>query len=88
MSKLGRDIRKILLVDNIPKNFKLQPFNGIEVKTWTGDAFDTHLYDLKTLFTSIANTKFDDIRLVLKSIKNQLGHFTNNNPSYKKIVIN
>lgn len=87
MTKLGRDIKKTLIVDNIPKNFKLQPMNGLEVKTWTGDVFDTHLYDLKQMFITIANTRFDDIRIVIKSIKNQLGNYQNNNPIYKKIVI-
>jgi len=87
LSKLGRDIKKTLIVDNIPKNFKLQQMNGLEVKTWTGDIFDTHLYDLKVMFLTLANTRFDDIRIVIKSIKNQLGNYQNNNPIYKKIVI-
>lgn len=87
LSKLGRDLKKILIVDNIPKNFKLQPLNGLEIKTWTGDISDSHLPDLEKLLTQIAVAQPEDIRTIVKSIKNQLGNFQNNNPVYKKIAI-
>jgi CTD small phosphatase-like protein 2 len=74
-------------VDNIPKNFKLQPLNGLEIKTWTGDILDTHLQDFQRMLISIAMNKTDDVRNLTKTIKSQLGNYTNNNPIYKKINI-
>ena len=37
LSKLGRDIRRILIIDNISQNFKLQKNNGICIKPFYGD---------------------------------------------------
>ena len=31
ISKLGRDIKKVIIVDNIANNFKLNPENGIQI---------------------------------------------------------
>lgn len=87
MNKIGRDLKKTILVDNIPKNFKVQPLNGLEIKTWTGDILDTHLHDFQKLLVSIATSKTEDVRNTIKSVKNQLGSYSNNNPIYKKINI-
>ncbi len=61
-----------MIVDNIAKNFKLQPSNGLEIKTWTGDVFDTHLMDFEKLLLGIKDNFKDDIRTLIKNIKNQL----------------
>ena len=37
LSRLGRDIRRILIIDNISQNFKLQKNNGICIKPFYGD---------------------------------------------------
>lgn len=37
LSKLGRDLKKTIIVDNIPENFSLQPANGIQIKEWKGN---------------------------------------------------
>ncbi len=37
LSKLGRDLRRILIIDNISQNFKLQKNNGICIKPFYGD---------------------------------------------------
>lgn len=46
LSKVGRDLSKVIIVDNFAENFKLQPFNGLEITTWEDDINDTQLYDL------------------------------------------
>lgn len=87
LSKLGRDLRKILIIDNIAKNFKLQPMNGLEIKTWTGDISDCHLQDLEKMLVLLATLSPEDVRSNVKSIKSQLGNHAANNPIYKRIVI-
>ena len=46
LDRLGRDIKKTIIIDNIADNYQLQPHNGIDIKTWTGDPDDTVLEDL------------------------------------------
>jgi RNA polymerase II subunit A small phosphatase-like protein len=38
-----RDLARVLLVDNTPQSFALQPANGVLVSTWVGDDSDTVL---------------------------------------------
>jgi len=37
LSRVGRDLTKTLIVDNIADNFQLQPQNGIAIRTWISD---------------------------------------------------
>lgn len=37
---------KILIIDNLPENFKFQPNNGLYIKTWTEDMADEWLVSL------------------------------------------
>ena len=41
LDKIGRNIRKTLIVDNVAENFSKQPDNGIFIKTWHNDMNDT-----------------------------------------------
>jgi TFIIF-interacting CTD phosphatase-like protein len=43
LAKLGRDLAKIIIVDNVQSNFQMQPENGISIKTWVGDPNDNEL---------------------------------------------
>lgn len=52
LSKIGRDLSKTLLVDNVPENFALQPDNGIEIKSWFSDPYDRELLDMIPLLKS------------------------------------
>lgn len=84
LSKLNRDLKKIIIVDNIAKNFKLQANNGFEIKTWTGDIFDTHLHDFEKMLVGIYNNTKDDVRVIVRGIKQQLEK--TQVPSYKRVV--
>ena len=46
LSKIGRNISKIIIVDNVADNFQLQPENGILIKSWIDDPYDTALTEL------------------------------------------
>ena len=62
ISKLGRSIEKMIIVDNLPQNFRLQKENGIMIKAfWGDDIYDNALTELKKILILIAN-KFDDVR--------------------------
>lgn len=41
LSKIGRDLSRSILIDNVADNFALQPDNGIFIRTWYDDMSDT-----------------------------------------------
>ncbi|EOY27904.1 Haloacid dehalogenase hydrolase domain-containing protein [Theobroma cacao] len=61
LSRLGRDLRKTVIVDDNPKSFALQPKNGIPIKPFVGDQlWDNELMKL-TVFFETCNV-FEDMR--------------------------
>ncbi|KAI9150962.1 hypothetical protein H9P43_009577 [Blastocladiella emersonii ATCC 22665] len=63
MTRVCTDMRRIMLVDNTPGCFALQPANGLPIKSWYTDTTDTQLFRLQDFLLSVANV--DDLRLVL-----------------------
>jgi CTD small phosphatase-like protein 2 len=49
---LGRPMNKIMIVDNISNNFRLQPDNGIQIHSWYEDDDDEVLGKLYALLIS------------------------------------
>ena len=43
LSKLGRDMKKIIIIDNIEENYQLQPNNGLNISDFEGDESDNEL---------------------------------------------
>lgn len=41
LGKIGRNLKKTLIIDNVAENFSKQPDNGIFIKTWYNDQDDT-----------------------------------------------
>ncbi len=72
MSKLGRDLTKTLIIDNVADNFQLQPLNGIHIKNFEGDENDTELLDLTEDLVLIAKLNLDDIRDHLHTVRNNM----------------
>lgn len=72
LSKIGRDLSKTLIIDNLPENFKLQQNNGLFIKTWNEDMKDTQLYDFGKFLKDLYLMKVPDIRVVLKRIKEEV----------------
>ena len=48
LSRLGRNLKTLILVDNLEQNFKLQKLNGIHIRSWYGDRNDDILKKLGT----------------------------------------
>ena len=73
LQKLGRDLSKMLIVDNSPENFQLQPENGIYIKSWYDDPNDKALEELTKVLQYVAEQKNKDIRETLKDIRVKSG---------------
>ena len=72
LSLIGRDLRKVIILDNLPQNFSLQPENGVRIQSWTGDPNDRSLAYLCPFFLMIAEEKPDDVRVLLRSLAKML----------------
>ena len=60
LSKLGRDLGRIIIVDNMEQNYKLQPYNGITIRPfWGKDTNDMALYDLLNILIKIVKMNMD-----------------------------
>jgi hypothetical protein len=44
---------KIIIIDNLSDNFKLQPNNGLAIKSFIDDMKDTHITDLGKILKGI-----------------------------------
>ena len=55
LSKIGRKLSNIIIVDNMPQNYRLQPENGILIKPfWGKDNNDDVLFSLSKILCKIA----------------------------------
>ena len=60
LSRLGRDLSRVIIVDNMEQNYKLQPDNGITIRPfWGKDVNDMALLDLLTILTKIVKNNMD-----------------------------
>ena len=60
LSRLGRDLSRVIIVDNMGQNYKLQPNNGITIRPfWGKDVNDMALLDLLTILTKIVKKNMD-----------------------------
>ena len=82
LNKLGRDIKKIIIVDDKKVSMELQEENGIIIKPFIFNPDypneDYILYDLIRVLIRIAKEKPDDVRISLKNyrleIYNKISH--------------
>ena len=72
LNKIGRDLSKVCIIDNDKNNFKLQNDNGIEIKEFLGEQDDNELDLLGDLLMSIIDSNLEDIRPVIKDIRNKM----------------
>ena len=84
LSLLGRDLSKIIIIDNYPDNYKLQQDNGLPINSWTGDINDTSLKDLLYIMKYLVKNNVDDVREIIRKIKMQLNE---NDINYAKIKL-
>ena len=72
LSKIGRKLSNVVIVDNMPQNFRLQKQNGIYIKPfWGTDNDDDVLFYLGKVLIQIAN-EGGDLRNGLKKYKKEI----------------
>ena len=72
LTRIGRPLDKIIIVDNMPQNYKLQKENGINIKSfWGEDVYDTALINLKSILINIAQEE-GDIRKILEKYRDEI----------------
>ncbi|XP_042586402.1 uncharacterized protein ctdsp1 isoform X1 [Cyprinus carpio] len=64
LSRLGRDLNKVIIVDNSPASYVFHPDNAVPVASWFDDMSDTELLDLIPFFERLS--KVDNVYTVLK----------------------
>ena len=79
LSKIGRDLSRVLIVDNLADNFKLQPNNGIQIYTWIDDMKDTQLNDLGKMLKILIAKKPMDLRPIIKKFNEDVNKKLRNN---------
>lgn len=67
LARLGRDIKKTIIVDNVADNFQQQPENGILIRTWIDDSEDSALEELSPLLKGIIKP-FIYLEIVIKRV--------------------
>ena len=72
LEKVGKDLSKVIIIDNIPENFNKQIKNGIFIKSWYGDDNDTCLLGLIPILEEVVNSSTPDVRIFLSDYKRKL----------------
>ena len=77
LSLLGRNLKRVIIIDNIAENFQVQPDNGIVIKSWTGEEHDKALEQLSPLLKSKYNfnQKLGSFLFIIKSATQAVGFF-------------
>jgi len=82
LTRLGRDLDRVLIIDNVQENYMITPANGIFICPWYDDPKDTALFALTPLLEEIVTTKAS-VPAMLQRYKDQIpswAGFDNFNP--------
>ena len=74
ISRIGRDLRRIIMVDDLPENIENHIDNGILILPYDPDDGneDKVLFELKKLLILFYKMGYDDLRLAIKKYKNEI----------------
>ena len=72
LTLIGRDLSKIIIVDNNETCFELNKENGIKISSFYGDNNDNKLFELKNILKEIYFKNYNDVRLALKEFHNDI----------------
>ena len=78
LNKLGRDIKRIIIVDDKKISMELQEANGIIIKPFVFNSVNSNddyiLFDLIRILVRIAKEKPDDVRVSLKCYRDEINN--------------
>ena len=63
-SEIGRDLRDVIIIENLPTAYLFLPDNAIPISSWYDDKEDRCLYDYIPFLIELS--KVDDVRPILK----------------------
>ena len=72
LSKIGRDLSRVIIIDNLRENFRMQPNNGIFVKTWTNDINDVQFKDILKILKDIVTHNVHDVRTIIQKMNDEI----------------
>ena len=73
LSKLGRDLSKVIIIDSLPQSFKLQKENAILIKTFDGEnKNDCKLKELIPILKKVTSNHINDVRIELMKMKKEI----------------
>ena len=72
ISRIGRDMKRIIIVDNMEQNFRLNKKNGIKIKAFYGEKNDKVLYELSKILVMIVKQGYDDLTKALENFANEI----------------
>uniref|UniRef100_A0A4W4H1P1 Mitochondrial import inner membrane translocase subunit TIM50 n=1 Tax=Electrophorus electricus TaxID=8005 RepID=A0A4W4H1P1_ELEEL len=67
LSRLGRELHNVIIVDNSPASYIFHPENAVPVQSWFDDMADTELLDLLPFFEGLS--KEEDVYGVLQNFR-------------------
>jgi len=67
LSRLGRDVRHVVILDNSPASYLFHPQNAVPILTWFDDPNDTELLDLLPFFEKLAIASDNDVYTFLRN---------------------
>ncbi|KAI4874680.1 hypothetical protein NFI96_034608 [Prochilodus magdalenae] len=67
LSRLGRELHNVIIVDNSPASYIFHPENAVPVRSWFDDMTDTELLDLLPFFEGLS--KEEDVYGVLQNLR-------------------
>ncbi|XP_061877923.1 CTD (carboxy-terminal domain, RNA polymerase II, polypeptide A) small phosphatase-like a isoform X3 [Entelurus aequoreus] len=69
LSRLGRQLSKVIIVDNSPASYIFHPENAVPVQSWFDEMADTELLELLPIFEDLS--KEEDVYSFLQSLKDR-----------------
>ncbi|XP_075070178.1 CTD small phosphatase-like protein isoform X2 [Mixophyes fleayi] len=69
LSRLGRELNKIIILDNSPASYIFHPENAVPVQSWFDDMSDTELLDLIPFFEGLS--KEENVYNMLQKLCNR-----------------
>lgn len=64
MTRLGRPMKDIIIIDNSPSSYSFTPENGMPILSWYEEKNDTKLYELIPVLKLMSQV--DDVRPVIQ----------------------